>query len=267
MELILTLIKEHSEHFLQMGMSMLTVLLILIIGWLIAKTVASIVKKILSTIGIDTLADKLHEIDIIHKANIKIIPSTLISKLLYYVILFVFLSVAADYLGLAVVSNLIADLIVYIPKLVSALVVVAIGVFIAEALRKVVRNACQALNIPGAVVISGFLFYFLLINVVLMAMKQAEINTDFLTANLSLILGGIVFAFAIGYGFASRDIMANLLGGLYIKNKFKEGDEIRVGKIKGVVTTMDGNSLTLKTEDSSVIIPLGKLTNEKVEIF
>ncbi|MEK7257075.1 MAG: mechanosensitive ion channel domain-containing protein, partial [Bacteroidota bacterium] len=84
---------------------------------------------------------------------------------------------------------------------------------------------------------------------------------------LTVILGGVVLAFAIGYGFASKDTMANFLASFYSKNKVKIGDIVSVDGSKGRVIAMDSASLTLQGDGKIIVIPLKKLTSEKVEIF
>ena len=75
---------------------------------------------------------------------------------------------------------------------------------LAEFFRSVLETTMKSLGIPSATMIANFFFYFLFINIVIVALSQAEINTDFLSQNISLIIGGIVFAFALAYGIASK---------------------------------------------------------------
>ena len=98
-------------------------------------------------------------------------------------------------------------------------------------------------------------------------MTQAKINTIFIQNNLSYIILGVVIAFAIGYGFASRNIMANLLASLYSKNKFYIGQDVKISGVRGTIVEIDSTSITLETSDRRVIFPLNKLTTEQVEIF
>jgi len=240
---------------------------ILLIGYIIAKMVSKLVLKVLDAIQIDKVADKLHEIEIVDKAKVKIVPSKILSKLTYYILFLVFLIASADFLGMEVVSELISSIIAYLPKVLSAAFVLAIGIFIADMIKQGVRGACQSINMPAAGVVSSIVFYFVLINVLMMAMNQAEINTEFLKANLSLILGGIIFAFSLGYGLASKDMMSNILGGLYSKNKFEIGNEIKVKDVKGTIIAKDSSSITVQTQNSKVVIPMGVLSRESVEKY
>ena len=81
------------------------------------------------------------------------------------------------------------------------------------------------------------------------------------------IIGSVAAAFALGYGFASRDLMANYLAGFYNKNKVRIGDDVRIIGMRGKVVMIDATSLILQTSDRAIVIPLAKLTTEKVEVF
>ena len=98
-------------------------------------------------------------------------------------------------------------------------------------------------------------------------MVWAGIETSLLESSFNLIIGGVIFAFAVGYGMASRDVLSNILSSFYSKNKFNEGQTIAIDGVKGDILTMDITSITLTTGDSQVIFPLSALQNRKVEVF
>jgi len=133
-------------------------------------------------------------------------------------------------------------------------------------MRKVLETTMKSLGISSAVMISNFIFYFLFVNIFIVALSQAEINTDFLSQNLSLIVGGIVAAFALAYGLASRDVVANYVASFYATKHIEIGDRITVDDITGVISNIDKATVELQTENSKVLIPLNKLMNQNVEI-
>jgi hypothetical protein len=110
-------------------------------------------------------------------------------------------------------------------------------------------------------------FVFFLIVTVISALGQAGINTELLESSFNLIIGGIIFAFAIGYGSASRDLMANILSSFYTKNKYQEGQIIQIDQVKGKIIKIDSLSLTLRTGDTTTVIPLQALQTKNVELF
>ena len=246
--------------------SLLGALLILIVGWLISKLVARIVRKFLERIKIDRFAKRLNEIEFIAKTNWEIKPSQILSKLLYYLLLLIFVIAATDVLGMPAISNLISDILNYIPLLFTAVLVLAIGVIFSDFIRKLVLTTCESLGIPSAKVISSFIFYFLLINVLISALSQAQIDTEFIASNISIILAGAVLAFELGYGLASKDIFANFLTSFYSKGKIGVGDQITVEGIRGEIVEMDKTSVIIQTEEGKTIYPLHKLLKETIII-
>jgi small-conductance mechanosensitive channel len=142
-----------------------------------------------------------------------------------------------------------------------------LGIYLAEFVKNIVYGTCQALSIPSAKVIANFVFYLIFLTLTISAMGQAAIETSLITSNLTVILGGVVLAFSIGYGFASKDTMANFLASFYSKNKVRVGDVISLDGSRGRVIAMDSTSITLQGEGKIIVIPLKKLTSEKVEIF
>ena len=179
----------------------------------------------------------------------------------------VFIMMATDVLGMAIVSKMVSDLIAYLPRLLSAIVLFILGIYLAEFIKNIVYTTCNALSIPSSKVIASFVFYLIFLTLTISAMAQASIDTALITSNLTVILGGVILAFSIGYGFASRDTMANFIASFYSKNKVKVGDMISIDGASGKVVAMDSISLTLQADGKIIIVPLKKLTSEKVEIY
>jgi len=246
--------------------SVLSAILIIIIGFIICKIIAKIVRKALVKLGVDQLGDKLNEIDIVQKANMDIKISVILSKFIYYFLMLFFAVGAASVLGIPEISNLVADIFNFVPRLVVALIVLILGTLVADALRKMVHTGLKSLGVASAGLISSVVFYFLFINIVISALSQAEINTDFLSQNISIVIAGVIGAFAIGYGLASKDVMANMIASFYSGNQFQVGDKITIDDVTGVVASVDKATLTIKTETGKVMIPLNKAVNQKVEI-
>jgi len=265
-ELPTTLLTDLLTKFMAGIPAIFTAILLLVVGLIVSKIVSKIVLKFLESVKIDKLGEKLNEIEMVDKANIKIKISTVLSKVVYYVIMLFFAVAATEALQMPAISNMVSDLITFIPNLIVAMIWIILGLLISEALRKVVQTACNSLGIPSGQMIGNFLFYFLVINVIISALGQAKINTEFLSQNISLVIAGAVGAFAIGYGLASKDNVSNFLASYYSKGKFHVGDKITIEGKTGMISKMDKSSLILRTETGKIIIPLSKLSKENVEI-
>ena len=209
----------------------------------------------------------MNDIEFIEKSKVKILPSIVLSKIIYYVILLVFLMAAAEVVNMPIVSKMMGDLISYIPSLLTAMLLFIVGILLADFIKNIILTTCNALGIPSGRIIANFIFYLVFLTLTISALQQAAIATDLLSMNLSIILGGLMLAFSLGYGLASKDTMANFLASFYVRKKLKIGDIVGFDGAKGRVIAMDTASLTLKSGDKMVVIPLKEISNKKVEIF
>jgi hypothetical protein len=265
-----TLIETFNDmikSFMGFFYNLIGAVLILLIGWLVAKMVAAVTKTMLEKVGADKIGDKLNEIDAIKGLKLEIKLSSIISKVLYYFILIFMLRPAADTLGVPAISDMVKLLVEFIPKLISSALMLSAGIFLADALKNFVVTLCKSFNIAAGKLIGTAIFFFLLIIFVIQAVAQVGINTSLLESSFNLLVGGIIFAFAIGYGFASKEILLNIISSFYSKNKYKEGQTIEIDGVKGEIIAMDNTTITLKTEESKTIFPLQVLQSKKVIIF
>ena len=241
---------------------------ILIIGWLIAKLIRYLVKKGLKTIRIDELSDKVGLTQILNQFNIKVKLSAFLAGFCYWLVILLFIISASESLGFTVVSNEIGKLVSYFPQLLSALIILVVGVVAANMIKKAVLSATNSIGISGAKVIGNIVFYVLLIFIVITSLNQAGIDTSLITSNVVIIMGAVLLAFSIAYGFAARDILTNMLSSFYGKDRFRQGQTIKINDITGEVIKIDSIAITLLTDDDrKIIIPCKKLVSEEVEIL
>lgn len=242
-------------------------IVVLLLGILVAKIAAFFVKNILSRIGFDKIGDKLNEIEAIKRFNVEIKLSVVVSKLLYGFIILVFIIAAADTLGVPAISNIVLMLVAFLPKLIAALIMMLAGLALADFLRGFVVSMCKSFGIASGKLLGMAVFFFFLIITIIAALGQAGINTALLESTFNVIIGGIIVAFAVGYGFASKDILANMLTSIYSRKKFKEGQIIEIQGVKGEIIQMDNTNLTLDTGDTQTIFPLSVLQTTKIIVF
>lgn len=242
-------------------------LLILLIGYIVAKSVSIILKKVLENIGFNKIGDRLNKISLIQKLRADIKLSDIVATITYYFILLVFLPIATETLGIDAITNMILNLVNYIPKLIAAIIMLQVGLILSDAIKGWIITLCQSFNIPSAKLIGNVAFAFFLIITLLSSLSQIGINTELLQSSFILILGGIITAFAIGYGFASRDVLSNLISSFYTKQKYRTGQLIKIGDTKGYIIKVDKLSVTIEADNSVIIIPLRDFQTQKVEIF
>lgn len=242
-------------------------LVILIVGYLVAKGVSVLVKKVLGQVGFDRIGEKLNQISIVKQLKTEIKLSEIIAKVLYYFILLVFLTAATETLGVDAITSMVLSIVNFIPQLIAAAIMLQVGIMLADVIKNTVTSLCKSFNIPSARLIGNIVFIFFLIITFISALGQIGIETALLESSFNLILGGIVAAFALGYGIASRDVLANMIAALYSRNKYKEGQIVKLDDVKGIITRIDSVSVTIQSAESITILPLQLFQSKKVELF
>jgi hypothetical protein len=240
---------------------------ILLIGYLVAKGLAIVTKKLLERVGFDKIGDRLNEVSIVKQLQTEIKLSQIVAKVLYYFIMLGFVTDATRTLGVGAITGLVEKLVNFVPQLIVAAIMLQIGVLVSEAIKNAVVSICKSFNVPSAKLIGSIVFTFFLAITIISALGQAGVNTELLESSFNLLIGGVILAFAVGYGFASKDILANLLSSFYNKNRFKEGQTIQIDDVKGQIIGLDTTSITLKTGDTKTVFPLQTLQSKKIELF
>lgn len=240
-------------------------LILIIVGWLIAKSVSKLIGKLLAQDAIKAPLDKLSNGLELPQMGVQL--DKMICNLIYYIILLIFLLSATDAMGLSMLSQEISHLIQYMPQLITAIVVALIGLYFAGIVRSVVGASAKSMGMRPWRLLGSLAYYLLAITVIVSALSQAGIQTELITANVSIIIAGMVGAFALSYGFASRNILAGFLSSYYSKHHYKEGQVLEIDGKKGTIIAIDNVSITLDMEDRQVIVPIHKVLSENVTIY
>jgi len=241
-------------------------LFLVILGWIIAKLMSFIVRKGLKVVGFDKLAEKINVNEILGKANIITTSSEIVGKFVYWVIILLFFVTASDTLGWTMVSESIGDLISYLPKLFSAIIIFVIGFYIASFVKKGLKGVLDSLSVSSSHMLSSIAFYIILVIISLTAFNQAGIDTAIITSNVIIIVGGVILAFSISFGIGSRDVLSNIISSFYTKTNFAVGQEISILEVKGTIQKIDNTSCVIKTKTGMTIIPVKRLLTENVDI-
>ena len=247
--------------------NILAAIILILIGWLLAKLAANIILRIFNTKKFKKLESNLNSSDALNGHNIRIEPGKIISKFVYWVVILLFIITATDTLGWDAVSAEVGALIRYLPKLFSALLIFIIGIYLASIIRKLIHTTFASIGISGAKAISTLVFYVIVIILTVTALNQAGINTRIITNNITLILGTVLLSFALAFGLGARDILKNMLSSMYSKRSFNIGDKIKIGDEIGIVHSIDSLNITLITNRGKLIIPAIDFMQQKVEVL
>jgi hypothetical protein len=239
----------------------------LIFGWIFIKIILFAIKKVLGFTNIDSLPEKLHVDEIFGNSTIKIQPTKIIITTIKWILILIFIIIASELLGLKMISEQLGNLIAYLPKLISALLIFAVGVYLANIVRKAISSMFSSLELTGGNLVGNIFFYLIAIIVSVTALNQADIETDLITNNLSIIFASVLLAFTIAFGLGSRDIIKRLLFSYYSRKNLQVGDKIKTANFEGVIESIDNISVVLLLENKKIIIPIKEIVDNKIEVL
>lgn len=228
-------------------------LVLVLLGFLVAKLLDTLWSKVLAKIGLDRLMAGTGLTKMIGRVGIQVSVSTLIGKIVYWFILLVFLVSAAELLGLERVSATLDVLALYVPKVFGAALVLLAGVLLAQLLNGVVRGAAEGVGLEYANGLGRIAQGLIIIISLSVAIGQLEVKTDLLNNVIAIVLISVGAAVALALGLGSRDIAGQILAGIYVRELYAVGQQIQIGEIEGQIEEIGTVKTTLLTESGELV--------------
>ncbi|MCB9170131.1 MAG: mechanosensitive ion channel [Flavobacteriales bacterium] len=241
-------------------------LVVLLLGWVAARLLRALLLRTGRVLHLDAHADRLGISAVFGRFG-SLTLTGLLAGLVYYLILFVFVSAAAQVMHLNGVTHALDRFLAYLPTLLTAVVIFIGGFWAADKVKAMVSNLMDSIGLAGGKIVARLLFALILLFMTITAVNVAGIDTSLITNNILILIAGVLIAFAIAYGTASREILTNILSSYYGKDRFRPGMRIRIGQDEGVVENVDSISITLRTADRLVVLPTRVLINERIEVL
>jgi hypothetical protein len=187
------------------------------------------------------------------------------SRIVFWVVLLFFVLAAAQVLQLQVISSLLAGVTNYLPRLIAGLLILFIGLWVAEVTRAILKRSSHELGIEQADVLGRLGQTLVLLIVFSIAAGQVGIDNTLLVALVvalfAVVLGAIALAFALG----ARVSVENLLATQAILQTYNVGDLVRIGDIEGRILRITRTSLVIETDAGQTLVPARRF-NEEVSV-
>ena len=246
---------------------MLGFIAFVIVAWLIIKLFLWIIRKALSKTKIDEWSKKLSETKIFGDTTINVVLTKVILGVLKWFLILVFVMAGSGIFGLDVVSDGVRSFFAYLPRLLTALGIFVVGVYVGTVVKKAINSMFKSLEISGGNLVGNIAFYLIVIFLSITAFDQAGIDTSVIKSNLTLIIGSILLSFTIAFGLGSRDVIKRLLFGYYSRKNLEIGKKIKIGTLEGVIVSIDNICMVLETTTGKVVLPIKDVVDTKVEIL
>ncbi|MBM3252139.1 MAG: hypothetical protein FJZ11_05115 [Candidatus Omnitrophica bacterium] len=186
-------------------------LAILIIGWILAMVIKTLANKILEVIRFDVLAHKAGISKILAKGGVKLTSSQILAALVYWLVMIMVLVMVVNALGLTVASQLLESLVVFIPRVIAALFVLVIGMFLGTFVSSIVRTAAMNANLPQPEFLSTLSQYAIVVFALVVSLVQLGIATILVSTTFNILFGAICLGLALAFGLGGKDAAARYI--------------------------------------------------------
>ncbi|MCG6542594.1 mechanosensitive ion channel [Pseudomonas sp. KSR10] len=230
-------------------------LLVVAVGFMVAKLLDTLLSKVLAKVGLDRLVAGTGVTKLLGRAGIRVPISVLIGKIVYWFVLLVFLVSAAESLGLARVSATLDMLALYVPKVFGAGLILLVGILLAQLVNGLVRGAAEGVGLEYASGLGRIAQGLVIIIIISVAIGQLEVKTELLNYVIAIALISVGLAVALALGLGSRELVSQILAGIYVRELYEVGQRVRLEglQLEGVIEEIGTAKTLLLTDDGELV--------------
>ncbi|MBT9598221.1 MAG: hypothetical protein IV094_19730 [Vitreoscilla sp.] len=184
---------------------------VLLAGWLIAKAFRFSVVKALRALNFHVLTERAGIDGFLQQGGTGRDTVDLFGWLGYALVILASLIVAFNSLDLTQVTDLLGKVLLFVPRLLVALLVVVFGSYFARFAGNAVQSYCRDAEISEGEVLGRIMQYGVMVFVVLLAIDHLDIGGGLIQQTFLILLTGVVVALALAFGLGARDRAALLI--------------------------------------------------------
>ncbi len=186
-------------------------LVVLIAGWLLARLARFAVAKGLRAINFNVLTERAGMDGFLKQGGLQSDTTDIFAVLVYWLVIFIALVIAFNGLGLTYITDLLGQVVLFVPKVIVALLIIAFGGYFALFIGNAVGTYCRNVGMKDGELLGTLAQYAIIAFVVLMALDQVSIGGDVIRHSFLILLGGLVLGLALAFGLGGQKWAAQLL--------------------------------------------------------
>lgn len=206
--------------------SLLAAILILVVGYLVARLVEKAADAILEKVRFDQALDRGGVRAALQRTGTRLDPSSLLARLVFWTIMLVAILMASNALGLTAVADMFERLVAYIPNVIVAVLIIVAGMLIGEFVKDLI--AASLGEVGGAMATARAAKIAIVALSIFMALDQLQIAQSIVVTAFTLLLGAVALAAGLAFGLGNRE-----LAGEYMRHWVEQGsrraEELRRG--------------------------------------
>jgi hypothetical protein len=184
---------------------------IIVLGWVICNVIKRIVVRVLKVCQFDTLADRAGIRRALERGGIKQSASDIVGLLVFWFLFLIAIVTTLETLNLSGATDTLHTIYLYIPKIVAALVVLILGLYLANFLETVTRTSLATAGLHQAASIGRAAYVGTVVFVVAGIFEILDIASEIVIWAFILVFGAICLALALAFGLGGREVAGRYL--------------------------------------------------------
>jgi hypothetical protein len=188
-------------------------LVILLIGWLIARAVRALIVKALQGVGVDRALSGGTAGPYVARVMPDARPSEVIGTIVFWFLFLGALAIAVSQLGIAALNNFVASIVAYLPNVAVAILIFVVAGAVAAAVGSLVTRTLgdtatgKIAAAAAPVLIMGIATFMIL--------DQLNIAPAIVQITYIALVGSVALGLALAFGLGGRDVAARVLEDAY----------------------------------------------------
>ena len=184
---------------------------VLIGGWMLAKLARIGVDKGLRKVNFNVITERSGMDGFLSQGGIRNDTTGIFALLVYWIVVLAALIIAFNGLGLTYITDLLGQIVLFVPQVIVSLLIIAFGAYFARFIGNAVVTYCRNVGIQDADFLGKAAQYAIMTFVALIALDQVNVGGDIVRQSFLIILAGVVFALALAFGLGGRNWAAEQL--------------------------------------------------------
>lgn len=191
--------------------SLIGAILILILGWMIAKLLRLGSVRLLKLIRLDVVTEKARIDRFLKDGGSQKTAIDIIGDIIYWLIMLIVVLAGLNTLGLTVASELFNQIILFIPNVIVAVIALIFGIFLAGFIAQVVTTYLNNIGVSNARVVGAIAKYAIILFVVSLSLTQLNIGDELVANAFLLLFGAACLALGLSFGLGGKEWAAGVI--------------------------------------------------------
>lgn len=239
--------QQLKTEFFELIPNILISLLVLGLGYLLARLVKYLVIRFINYIG-KILSRKFNTLSLAQAA-------TFIGVAFFWLIIFSTVLLITDILGITVLTTWFESILQYIPNVLAAILIIFAAIILGNLVAGIISRFGVRIGLSYGNTLGRIAQFLLIFTAIIIAIDQIGIEITFLINIVDIVLAGLLFGAALAFGLGARTSISNILGAFYVRKMYKVGDRVKIGSVEGIITKIDVANVLLENDTGQVMIP------------